>query len=330
MSDGERKTLTVDPNLFSISNNTSRKNRKREDSGKIKVKSEPKKKQDTIKKKSILKMIRAHQEERYKKLLDKGNSAVKTDPITVEFNKEFQEAKQFMETLSEKTDLKNKMKNYTLKQTVNPIVPQYFPEISSLPAIEPTFLPTAQAIPTSPIQLSSPKYGCLKNGTLPTYRSFMSSTQKQHPVSPLLTGGTRAEEVETKIANSMKRVTEMNQTTEKIKSFKPFQKPKKQKQKRTLRRTYKIGKSKVLPHVSVLVSNKTLRNNISTKTQLLKQVPIQDVKKYLIKRGFIKVGSIAPNDVLRKMYESAILICGEVQNHNPDNLLYNFLNSGDL
>jgi len=30
--------------------------------------------------------------------------------------------------------------------------------------------------------------------------------------------------------------------------------------------------------------------------------------------------------VLRKMYESALLICGEVKNHNPDNILYNFFN----
>ena len=48
-----------------------------------------------------------------------------------------------------------------------------------------------------------------------------------------------------------------------------------------------------------------------------------------MKRGFIKVGSTAPNDVLRKMYESATLICGEIQNHNPDNLLYNFMNAGE-
>ena len=55
-------------------------------------------------------------------------------------------------------------------------------------------------------------------------------------------------------------------------------------------------------------------------------MPIQDIKKYLIKRGLLKVGSTAPNDILRKMYESSILLCGEVQNHNPDYLLYNFMN----
>ena len=50
-------------------------------------------------------------------------------------------------------------------------------------------------------------------------------------------------------------------------------------------------------------------------------------KKYLIKNGFIKVGSVAPNDVMRKMYESAILVGGEIQNHNSENLLYNYLNA---
>jgi len=53
------------------------------------------------------------------------------------------------------------------------------------------------------------------------------------------------------------------------------------------------------------------------------------VKKYLIKQGIIRVGSITPNDVLRKMYESMVLVCGEIKNHNPDTLLYNYINDTD-
>lgn len=124
------------------------------------------------------------------------------------------------------------------------------------------------------------------------------------------------------------RFSEIKQTMQKVaqQKDKKQQKMRYPKQKRTVRRTYKVGKSKTQPKVTVLISNKTLRNKISTEAQLLKQTPIDDVKRFLTKRGFIKVGSSAPNDVLRKMHETASLMCGEIQNHNPDNLLYNFLN----
>ena len=88
-----------------------------------------------------------------------------------------------------------------------------------------------------------------------------------------------------------------------------------------------MGKSKVHPKVSVLVSNKTIRNQVNKKASDLKQTPISEVKKYLMQKGFIKVGSTAPHDVLRRMYESSQMIGGEITNYNSDNLLYNYLNA---
>jgi hypothetical protein len=206
----------------------------------------------------------------------------------------------------------------------------------------------------------APTYGCLKNGSLPTYRNLMG-TQKNYnsmsnmpiqinnPVdiraitnapsmalnSPSISNNNMNTVVQNKfqekISENLKRMNENSQVMAKLNAIKHNKYKKIAKQKKIIRRTYKAGKSKVLPKVSVLVSNRTMRNNITTKSQLLKQDPIEDIKKYLIKRGFIKIGSTAPNDVLRKMYESAVLICGEVQNHNPDNLLHNFLNdTGDV
>jgi hypothetical protein len=116
----------------------------------------------------------------------------------------------------------------------------------------------------------------------------------------------------------------MNDTLSISDLYKPKQPTRRRK---TMRRTYKIGKSKHAPKVSVLISNRTIRNQISNKLQVLKQTPIHDIKKYLIKNGFIKVGSIAPNDVLRKLYETAMLACGEIHNYNPDNLVYNYFNN---
>jgi hypothetical protein len=197
-----------------------------------------------------------------------------------------------------------------------------------------------------------PLYGCLKNGNLPTYRQFHNKTMKHshfppsppsHPIqSPLLhnggggnqnsikigqgvIGGDSSKETH-KIPDSHKHHTFLKEFQEKLKQSQ-HKKLKYLKQKKTIRRTYKIGKSKTQPKVSVLLSNRTLRNTTSTRIQHLKQTPIDEIQRYLLKRGFIKVGSTAPNDVLRKMYESAILVCGEIYNHNPENLLYNFFHT---
>ena len=58
----------------------------------------------------------------------------------------------------------------------------------------------------------------------------------------------------------------------------------------------------------------------------LKRKQINDIKTYLREHNLIKVGSNAPNDVLRKMYESAML-AGEITNSNAETLLYNFSKS---
>ena len=149
----------------------------------------------------------------------------------------------------------------------------------------------------------------LKNGNLPTYRDYMNTTRKNN--SSMITALRPAE-----IASVY------HQKEEKLKNLK---KKKRRYQKKTIKRTYKIGRSRIKPQISVLVSNKTMRNNILEKKQMLNQVPIQDIRRYLIKHGFIKVGSNTPNDVLRQMYISAMMVCGEIQNHNEDNLMYNFL-----
>ena len=360
----DKKTLNINPDLFSFSNNTTRKKRnsKTNTTG-IKIKtSAAKKKDDTLKKRSILKMIRQHQEERYKKLFEDNNNSnmPKSTPIDNNFNKEFQEAKAFLENLTEKKTEEYKIKNHTLKQYPNNNTNSmlFSPAIDVLTPIN--NIVTSNASPIHINTMQPPKYGCLKNGSLPTYRNFMNQTRKNiqqptiiiggnttntmsssiplhnststiTPTTPMSTpiiGGSK-EPVENKINEAVERVKQMNQTATKLQELKKQMRPKKMKRKKTKRRTYKIGKSKVLPKISVLVSNRTIRNNINTKKQLLKQVSIQEVKSYLMKRGFIKVGSTAPNDVLRKMYESAIMICGEVQNHNPENLLYNYLNGGD-
>ena len=161
---------------------------------------------------------------------------------------------------------------------------------------------------------------------LPSPIMGISSAQTaQEPNASIMSGGL-GPSINNSSAGRQAKMNEIKQMSQKVAQQKQPKKMRYPKQRRTVKRTYKVGKSKVHPKVSVLISNKTLRNNITTKAQLLKQTPIEDVKRFLTKRGFIKVGSSAPNDVLRKMHETVSLMCGEIQNHNPDNLLYNFLN----
>jgi hypothetical protein len=102
------------------------------------------------------------------------------------------------------------------------------------------------------------------------------------------------------------------------------------KQKKTIMRKLTTGISKKNRNhseepgkVSILIPNKTIRKKVDNMKHEMHQTPIQEVKKYLLKHGFIKIGSPAPNDVLRKIYED-LLVLGDVYNRNGENIVYNF------
>jgi hypothetical protein len=99
--------------------------------------------------------------------------------------------------------------------------------------------------------------------------------------------------------------------------------------KRTIKKKYTLGKSTVYRKVGILIKNNATRKKIINAQKDLKKKSIHDIKKYLVEHGLLKVGSNAPNNVLRKTYESAMLT-GEVVNQNKDVLIHNLMNdTGD-
>ena len=200
--------------------------------------------------------------------------------------------------------------------------------------------PKIQHQPHPTMHVKPPVYGCLKNGNLPTYRTWKRQTQKQYPsqnrrpIAPMPPSPVQInyeKDLHEKIRSMslQEKIDANKQKQRNADSGKHNRLKKRKRQRRILRRTYRTGKSKVHPRVAVLVSNKTIRNNTNLRMTELKETPMRDVRQYLKKQGLIKVGTTTPNDVLRQMYECANLICGEVKNHNSENLLYNYFNDTD-
>jgi hypothetical protein len=104
--------------------------------------------------------------------------------------------------------------------------------------------------------------------------------------------------------------------------YTPSLKPRRKRITRTLK--YKLGKH-ANGTVSVLIKNSQTRRKIQTEQALLKQKSILDIKNHLRSNNLLKVGSNAPSDVLRHLYEQSIL-AGQIENKAKDTLIHNYFN----
>ena len=91
---------------------------------------------------------------------------------------------------------------------------------------------------------------------------------------------------------------------------------------KTYKRRLKLGKKGGV--VSVLVKNNKTRKKIKNEHSTLKAKPIEDIKRYLRRHNLIKIGSTAPEEILRAMFETSYL-SGDIYNKNSDILLHNFM-----
>ena len=190
-------------------------------------------------------------------------------------------------------------------------------------------------------------YGILKGGNKPTFRDWNKTRKNLEPITTIgAPAGTIPENSHSQKLKDLQ--LKLNAKTPQLPTLKPVlqvvQPPKapslmisgggkphvkstplgKKLLKRTIRRKYTLGKSKLKKSVSILLKDRETRKNVLIAHRALKTVPLSDINVYLKKQNLIKIGSAAPADVVRQIYESALL-AGEITNVNKDVLLHNFI-----
>ena len=317
------KTITINPALFIPNGNSTRKSKP------TKMILPKNQYSDTKEQDRLIALMRNQQEKNFKirqRLLQNKHKS------PIHGNKsELDESINYLECLGKRMDsmpepVFGNNNNTTLKtghlthQNVSLTLPTSF----DLEPVQDTYYDNE--LMTSSLHLATPMYGCLKNGNLPTFKEYKQRiTQRQHPQDPQHSQHSQIDPiVATRYGlDAIQPIYPATVTTE-TKSIPKKNRP--TKQRKILRRTFKIGKIPDNRVVSVLISNRTIRKEISNRKQDLRETSMTDVKKFLIKHGFIKVGSASPNDVLRKMYEEASLVCGTIHNNNPEVLTFNYFN----
>jgi hypothetical protein len=182
-----------------------------------------------------------------------------------------------------------------------------FPTGMEIPGVAPAPLFKSKELP-------NPEYSNLKGSVKPTFRQLARMPNVIPTADPLIQGGNSEAK--------RKDVSYQRQLLDAMESAGPKEGDKDDVHKRHVR-TYRLGRSKQ-GLVSVLLSNKQIRRTVSKKKHDLKRLPMQKVRQDLVRKGFIRMGSTAPDNVLREIYENVEMI-GQVRNFSPDILMHNLL-----
>jgi len=181
-----------------------------------------------------------------------------------------------------------------------------------------------------------PDHGCLKGGKKPTFREWVKKTFKKpaEVIKEFLQGG--GSNTDNNDENEQENDVNENDVNEndvdendvdetgvpndgKIAGLR-------MKIRKTTTKKFRVGKHGNV--VGVLLKNKHTQRHIQKEHLSLKQKSLNEIKKYLYDKNLLKIGSSAPPDVLRRLYEDSILT-GEVQNTGKGVALHNFMAKDD-
>ena len=297
------KTLKINPNLFSLNKGGNKKEKVQKPTTKVKT--------GKVRDAFIQKLKK-------KKKKEKRESLEKDEHLKNTLS-DLEQSIEYLKELSEEKKKKKTLKNRNkMDNDIQIELPEDLQEYK-VPTPEPN-----TTIVLSP-STNEPPYGCLKNGSKPTLRNWKKeisvTTGPQNEINIEFNDDDdkvketpnqdALEDIKNKFKNSQEQEQEYKPNENKIKK------------KKRKKKTYRLGKSG--RHIGVLIKNSDTRKKVSEEFGSLKKERILTIKNYLKKKNFIKTGCEAPNQVLRHMYEQAVL-CGDLKNVASENLVHNYMN----
>lgn len=301
-----KKMIQVNPAFLSLS----KKNKSKKEKSSVKRKDLRQSiKPNNIKKKLIQRIKQHQQEKSSKRILNQNNQNESEEEKN--FTKDFNDHLSYLEEIIQKKK-KKRMKKKLRQQTK-----RRNPKIDVQP---------------------DPPYGCLKNGTKPTYSQYKKTLKMRNNPNSI-----KGQKLTQEIINPKpkvlindnviepKLVPETNLREDKLARLKArLAIPKESKKERLVKvkktiKKYRLGKNKKERVVGVLVKSGKTRKMVKDEHTILRKKCLSEIKQYLRKHNLIKIGSSAPEPVLRKLYEDSFL-SGNVYNKNASNLIYNYLN----
>ena len=353
------KPININPELFKVSN---KKNKTSKVASNTIIK-------PNILRKELLARIKSHRNNKLKQSFSPSSpispsspsSPATKIPIKIEnknkINKvendkdadDFSQSIDFLKSLSKKKQNSlTKKTNFPLEKTITPTIPitTIQPPISMDSMASTTLVEVTNDLPTNTNK--TPIYGCLKNGNLPTFRTFKNKTIKKPysdsntilnikeennvTINPIVIESDKNELVSINMDDLLSPAISPAISPEISPAISPeiipeisLNAPIQEKcltKPKTIK--YTLGKKDNI--VSVLIKNAHTRKNIVDSIARIKETKMTDMKKYLKQHNLLKSGSKCPPDVIKKLYEQSFL-CGIIKNNNKDNLIENFLNN---
>jgi hypothetical protein len=210
------------------------------------------------------------------------------------------------------------MKHRKTQKRVEPsIMNNNFDEQCSFPVIPD--MPVESQPEPEPISLKDKPYGVLKNGLKPTFKTWNKSQKNIN--------GININEISPTCSNPILEIKPVEIAIPKEVQIDPpaqiLMEPMNEDIDKLEKHPVKVGKSKKNKTVQIWIACHKTRKQKEENHDAIRKTNLTTVKNYLKNHRLIKVGSTAPTNLIRQIYENAKLY-GDVVNENKQNLLYNY------